>query len=613
MARATKQPSKSASRSKSSSRPKFTPGGDDDQHPRPMLRRPGWRSLDGEWDFVLDREGRHVRPEAVAWKRARTIRVPFAPETPASGIEETGYFRACWYRRSFEAPKLKAGQRLILHLGAVDYRARVWVDGRLVVEHEGGYSPFSADITDVLGEGKTHELVVHAEDDPHDLAKPRGKQDWQARPHSIWYPRTSGIWQTVWLEPVSAARLSAVRWTPDLASSEVRLVARVEGAVTDRHRLRVVLSHDGNVLCDDVCSVAPDGWVRRTLPVAPSATEDFAIDLLWTPEHPNLIDADLHLLDTQDRIVDEVRSYTALRGVGIDGDRFVLNRRPRTLRLVLNQGYWRDGGLTPPDDDALRRDVELIKRLGFDGVRMHQKIESPRFLYWADRLGLLVWEEMPSPYRFDPLAVRRTMVQWAEAIERDASHPCIVAWVPINESWGVPDLPVRGEQRDFVRAMYHMTRSLDPTRPVIGNDGWEIDASDITAVHDYDGDPARLASRYRVGTEEELVAMLKRERPGHRRLILEEYEPRDRPVMLTEFGGIAYSERAGDWGYSRATTAEEFSRQYSELLAAVRSLPKLAGWCYTQFTDTYQEANGLLYMDRSPKADPEALRRAVVG
>ena len=581
-------------------------------HPRPMLRRDGWLSLDGQWQFALDRDAAIDSPAAVRFDA--TIRVPFAPETPASGVHAAGFIRRCWYRRTFESPELPDGGRLMLHFGAVDYHARVWVNGRLAVEHEGGYLPFAADVTNSLAAGG-NEVVVCADDDPHDLAKPRGKQDWHEHAHSIWYPRTTGIWQSVWLEPVAVTRVATVRWTPDLASGEVRLEATIEGANPAGHRLAVRLSHDGRTLCEDQCSVAADGTVRRTFPVAPPGAEDFAVDLLWSPERPTLIDADLRLSTTDEpgREVDRVESYTALRSVAVDGDRFLLNRRPRTLRLVLAQGYWPDGGLTPPDDDALRRDVELVKSLGFDGVRMHQKVECPRFLYHADRLGLLVWGEMPSPYIFTAASVRRTTRQWAEAIDRDVSHPCVIAWVPVNESWGAPDLPTRPEQRAFARAMYELTKALDPTRPVIGNDGWEMAASDVTAVHDYDADPDRIAARYRWHDDAALVEVLKRERPGHRRLTLDGYDPRGRPVMLTEFGGIAYSDEAGDWGYSRAKSPEEFAERYAQLLAAVRSLPGLAGWCYTQFTDTYQEANGLLRMDRTPKVDAELLRRGTVG
>ena len=590
-------------------------GADPDRHPRPLLRRAGWASLDGAWDFAADAAGEIQSPDGVAWDA--TIRVPFAPESPASGVGAEGFLRRVWYRRRFDAPPPPAGGRVLLHFGAVDYHATVWVNGGRAAEHEGGYTPFAADVTDLLtgdgggGDGGD-EVVVRADDDPHDLAKPRGKQDWHERPHSIWYPRTTGIWQTVWLEPVPAVRVASLRWTPDLPRGEVRLDARVDGPEAHRHRLAVTLRHGDRVLCDDVCSVAADGGVRRAFPVAPAGAEDFAHDLLWTPEHPRLIDADLRLLGPDGEDVDAVSSYTALRSAGVDGDRFLLNRRPRTLRLVLAQGYWADGGLTAPDDGALRRDVELIKSLGFDGVRMHQKVESPRFLYWADRLGLLVWGEMPSPYVFTAEAVRRTAAEWAEVVERDAGHPCVVAWVPVNESWGAPDLPTDPAQRSFVRALYELTKALDPTRPVIANDGWEMPAGDVVAVHDYDADPDRLARRY-AGAGEELTARLSGERPGHRRLFLDGFDPRGRALMLTEFGGIAYSERGEDWGYSRAATPEEFAERYARLMDAVRSVPAFAGWCYTQFTDTYQEANGLVTMDRTPKADLDVLRRATAG
>ncbi len=578
-------------------------------YPRPLLERIQWQSLDGQWDFSLDREAAWGDPAQVRWP-GKTIRVPYAPETPASGIAAEGFFRRCWYRRTLPRPELADGQRVLLHFEAVDYEARVWVNGGLAVTHEGGYTPFSADITELLVDGE-QEIVVCADDDPHDLRKPRGKQDWQEQAHSIWYPRTSGIWQSVWLEIAPPTHLAGLRWTPDLERGEIRMVATIAGPAPAEHRLEVTLLHDGRELCRDTCSIPADGEVRRALPVCPSGAEDFAIDLLWTPEHPRLIAADLRLLDAGGQAVDAAKSYTAMRSVGIDGDRFVLNRRPRALKMVLDQGYWPATGLTAPDDDALRRDVELVKELGFDGVRKHQKIESRRFLYWADRLGLFVWEEMPSPYTFDPLTVRRTTRQWAEAIQRDSSHPCIVAWVPMNESWGAPDLPTSPHQRAFVACMYHLTKALDPTRPVVGNDGWEIEYSDITAIHDYDADPGRIAQRYQVTTEDDLIRMLQRERPGYRRLVLGGYMPHDRPVMLTEFGGIAFSARAGDWGYSRARSARELAARYRELMAAVRSVPKLAGFCYTQFTDTYQEANGLLYMDRTPKAGMPELRGAL--
>jgi hypothetical protein len=251
--------------------------------------------------------------------------------------------------------------------------------------------------------------------------------------------------------------------------------------------------------------------------------------------------------------------------------------------------------------------------MGFNGVRKHQKIEDPRYLYWADVLGLAVWEEMPSAYRFTLQSVERLSREWTAVLDRDYSHPCIVAWVPINESWGVPDLPHSAEQRHYIQGLYHLTKTLDPTRPVIGNDGWEAAATDIIAIHDYDADPRRVGARYGDCTNPGVCELLRRERPGFKVLLLEGFQYQNQPVMLTEFGGIAFSERAGTWGYSRADSAEEFARQYFELVSTVRNLPLLAGFCYTQFTDTYQEANGLLYMDRSPKFPIEQIAVATRG
>jgi hypothetical protein len=314
---------------------------------------------------------------------------------------------------------------------------------------------------------------------------------------------------------------------------------------------------------------------------------------------------ELKLWGGRGELIDSARSYTALRSIGVQGDKFVLNGRPYQARMVLDQGYWPESGLTAPDDAAYRRDVELAKAMGFNGVRKHQKIENPRYLYWADVLGLMVWEEMPSAYRFT-----RISIEWTEAMERDISHPCIVAWVPFNESWGVPDLPDSPAQRHYVQALYHLSKTLDPTRPVIGNDGWESVATDIIGIHDYDDQPERMALRY--GTDE-VPRLFKRERPGGRLLLLEGGQA-DQPIMLTEFGGIAFSEDPTcTWGYSRSGSPEEFGLQYAHLLRVVRSLPLLAGFCYTQFTDTYQEANGLLYMDRTPKVPIEQIALATRG
>jgi beta-galactosidase/beta-glucuronidase len=567
-------------------------------YPRPMLQRANWSSLDGRWDFAIDHDAKLTAPGEVKWDAK--IQVPFSPETPASGVHDTGLFKAVWYRRTFDAPKVGRDQRLILHFGAVDYEATVWVNGAVAARHEGGYTPFSADVTDLLTKSGPQAIVVQALDDPNDLAKPRGKQDWKPEPHSIWYYRTTGIWQTVWLEVVPATYLKTVRWSPNADKWEIALDAQLGGEERDDLQLRVRLRVGQRLLADDTYAVTSQE-ISRKIAVPDPGIDDYRNELLWTPDSPTLIDADIQLVDGKGRAIDEVKSYTAMRQVALLGNRLVLNGKPYPLRLVLNQGYWPDTGLTPPDDEALKLDVGLIKSMGFNGVRMHQKIEDPRFLHWADRMGLFVWGEMPSCYRFTPQSVRRLSREWTEAVLRDVSHPCLIAWVPINESWGVPDLPDSPAQRHYIQGLYHLTRTLDPTRPVIGNDGWEAAATDIIAIHDYDADPDRIARRYGDCTGDGIARLLRQERPGFKVLLLEGFQYQNQPVMLTEFGGIAFSERAGTWGYSRANSADEFAQLYYRLLETVRSLPLFAGFCYTQFTDTYQEANGLLYMDRTPK------------
>ena len=579
-------------------------------YPRPQLRREQWINLNGTWDFAIDVEARLSGPDEVQFDR--TINVPFAPETPSSGVNETGLFKAVWYRRELAACDLAGGRRLLLHFGAVDYKATVWVNGHVAVRHEGGYTPFTLDMTDMLAPAGPQTIVVRAEDDPADLAKPRGKQDWRPDPHSIWYYRTTGIWQTVWCEVVSQTYLRDLRWVPDGRHWAVGLDARLGGAIRHDLTLYVKLSFGDRVLSEDTYSFNSDEIARR-VGIADPGIDDYRNEMLWSPEAPKLIDARVELRDPAGDVIDRVDSYTALRSIQILGDRFVLNGKPYPLRLVLDQGYWPDGGLTAPGDDAFRKDVELVKAMGFNGVRKHQKIEDPRFLYWADALGLLVWEEMPSAYRFTERTVERVTRQWTDVIARDVSHPCIVAWVPFNESWGVPDLPENGAQRDFVAALYHLTKTLDRTRPVIGNDGWEAVATDIVTIHDYDADPARIARRYAINGDG-IGPMLNNERPGHKVLTLPGFTYQNQPVMLTEFGGIAFHrDRTHTWGYSRVEDAGDLAQKYYRLLSSVRSLPLLSGFCYTQFTDTYQEANGLLYMDRTPKFPIEQIAVATRG
>jgi hypothetical protein len=466
-------------------------------------------------------------------------------------------------------------------------------------------------VTDALTEDESQELVVRAEDDPTDLAKPRGKQDWERHPHAIWYPRTTGIWRTVWLEVVPVTSIGRVCWTPTLERWDIGLHVVLDGPEQHGLRLRVQLAVGPILLADDTYAVVGREILRR-IGLSDPGIDDYRNDLLWRPSSPTIIDARLILLHEDGSVVDDVRSYTALRSIAVQGDRIVLNGRPFPLRMVLDQGYWPATGATPPDTDALRRDVELVKAMGFNGVRKHQKIEDPRYLYWADHLGLLVWAEMPSAYRFTRQSVERVTREWMAVIARDFSHPCIIAWVPFNESWGVPNLPDSAPERHWVRALYHLTKTLDPGRLVVGNDGWESVATDVIGIHDYD-EPSRMARRYRADTAR--PQLFQRERPGGRLLVLDGTPVADHPVVLSEFGGIALCARDDRtrWGYSRCESADELGRKYRELMEIVHAQELLAGFCYTQFADTYQEANGLLTADRTPKIPLAVIREATRG
>jgi beta-galactosidase/beta-glucuronidase len=585
-------------------------------HPRPLLRRP-WTDLSGEWGFAFDDAD---RGRAEGWVDdpaafPRTITVPFPPESSSSGIGDQGFHPVVWYRREFDC-RPGSGTRVLLNFGAVDYRAAVWVNGQHVVDHEGGHTPFAADITAVLRADGPQTVVVRAEDLPHDLAQPRGKQDWQLAPHAIWYPRTTGIWQPVWWEEVPARAIDSVHWEGDPAAGTLALSARIgppelgppeATGAAESLRLRVRACLHGRPMLDDTYQVDHDE-VHREIKLSHGllVSRD---EITWTPDHPNLIDVVLELLDDQGQVMDRVESYTALRSVRAAEGRFLLNGKPYFLRLVLDQGYWPDSHLAAPSDADLRREVELVKELGFNGVRMHQKAADPRFLAWCDRLGLLVWAEMPAAYEFCARTIHRLSREWLELVERDRSHPCVIAWVPFNESWGVPALPTSASQRALVLGLYHLTKALDPGRPVVGNDGWEQVVTDIVTVHDYSADGQTLRDRY--GTKEAVARTLAEVQPSYHTVVLPELQQAQQPVMITEFGGMTLvSATHGEvWhGYGGEPDTAAFLRRYRSLVDALLDSPSVTGFCYTQLTDTEQEQNGLLTDRREPKVPPDQLR-----
>lgn len=592
-------------------------------YPRPQLARPGWTDLGGQWDFATDDADLGL---GAGWETGdgpfgQVITVPYPPESPLSGVGERGFHPVVWYRRRFTAPARTGPERVLLHFGAVDYVAQVWVNGQLAGRHEGGHTPFSFDVTELLGRAEPAVLVVRAADDPADPYQPRGKQDWRPDPHSIWYHRTTGIWQPVWLETVPACHVTALCWQAEVAAGRVSAEVELSRAAAPGSTLRVRLALGDELLAEQM--VAVSGRHVRLYLAVPALDNAWERDrLLWWPEAPTLVDAELELAvpgsdeaggdeaggDEAGGGTDRVTSYLGLRTVGVADGHFLINGRPRFLRFALEQGYWPQSHLAAPSPQALRDEVKLARSLGFNGVRVHQKAEDPRFLYWADRRGLMVWGEMPSPAGFSAEATRRLTAEWQEVVLRDRSHPSVVAWVPINESWGVPDIISEPAQRDLAAALYHLTRSIDPTRPVISNDGWEQVDGDIWTVHDYAPTGRGLTERY--ASREAIADALAGRWPGRHRVLLDGAPDRGQPVMLSEFGGVTYApDPDGVWhGYGSVPTIADLTGRIADLVSAVCASEALAGFCYTQLTDTEQERNGLTYADRTPKVEPAQLR-----
>ncbi|WP_375386130.1 glycoside hydrolase family 2 protein [uncultured Microbacterium sp.] len=578
--------------------------------------RAHWLDISGPWGFAFDDDGVGLRDR---WYTCagfdRTIQVPFPPESPASGVHDPGFHSVLWYHRRVSTSDIAEaghgdGRRLMLHFGAVDYRAVVWVNGERVGSHEGGHTPFSLDITHHVRDDDANDIIVRVEDDPLDVSQPRGKQDWRELPHVIWYHRTSGIWQPVWLESVPEVAIDWIHWRADDSTAEVHARIGLTSAPTADATIEVDLTYRG-VPLGRASVLASAAEVEIHVPLARQKNGQAYEELLWSPTRPRLIDARV-ALSVDGEQSDEVASYVGLRRAAVDRGVFLLNDRPLYVRSVLNQGYWPQTHLAAPSAEALRDEVQLIKDLGFNATRMHQKFEDPRFLFWADRLGLMVWGEAPASFTFTPTSIKRTVREWLEVVHRDFSHPSIVTWVPLNESWGVQHIAHDPSMQNYAASLVNLTKALDPTRPVVSNDGWEQVDTDILGIHDYAGDGDVLRERYI--DRAAINRLVEGVGPAGRRLVVKGDVSRA-PVMLTEFGGISFdADRTEDaWGYSDASSATEYQARLESVMVAVHDSTVLAGFCYTQLADTLQETNGLVRADRTPKLPVEVIRHAITG
>ncbi|WP_160724391.1 glycoside hydrolase family 2 protein [Bacillus sp. USDA818B3_A] len=582
------------------------------EYPRPQLIRKDWLNLNGEWDFHYDDENVGLREKW--YKRdkefALSITVPFVYQSEMSGINENTFHDWVWYRREFEVPKDMEGKQIILHFGAVDYRASIYVNEHFVGSHEGGHVSFSFDITDYLQGGK-ELLVVRVEDPSTDETIPRGKQYWLEDSAGIWYTRSTGIWQTIWLEAVNSTFVKKLKFTPDIDRGDIQIEYEIAGDFSNK-TLELEITYHGEVVARQLMTIQ-DSYSRCCLNLY--NRKIFRTDFHdrgwnWSPEAPNLFDVVIRLKENE-KVEDEVTSYFGMRKIHTENGMVYLNNKPYYQKLVLDQGYWPQGLLTAPSDLDYKKDIELAKKMGFNGCRKHQKVEDPRFLYWADQLGFLVWGECASAPSFSEDAVGRLTREWMEIIERDFNHPSIVTWVPINESWGVPHICNNVQQKHHSAAMYHLIHSLDTTRLVISNDGWELTVTDICGIHNYNHGHEKEVEKYNhfkksLSTKEELLHSL----PAGRKIYTEGFSHQGEPILLTEFGGIGY--KAGTesgWGYTSVSNENELINDYKRVMEAVFSSNALHGFCYTQLTDVEQEINGLLTYDRKPKCDLEEIKK----
>ncbi|MEI6578171.1 MAG: sugar-binding domain-containing protein [Eubacteriales bacterium] len=544
------------------------------EHPNPQFERAAWLNLNGVWGFEID-DGNSGQERLLQSAEALTgsISVPFCPESKLSGVEHKDFMSAVWYRREFEIPTEEAGKKVVLHFGAVDYETFVYINGRLAGTHKGGYSSFTLDITEYLRKGK-NVLTVCAKDDTRSPLIPSGKQCDQFNSCGCSYTRTTGIWQTVWLEFLPKSYIKAVKYYPDHLNGTLQIQAETLGSGT----FRAAAFYEGKPM--GVCEKLTNGGMV-------SACIELAEKHLWEVGQGRLYDLELSFEE------DEVSSYFGLRNVRLHDMKFLINEKSVFQRLVLDQGFYPDGIYTAPTENDIIKDIELSIAAGFNGAQLHEKVFEPLFLYHCDRLGYIVWGEYPN-WGLDlskPEAIFSVLPEWCEVLERDANHPAIIGWCPFNETHDA-------QTRDILKIIYNTTKSFDKTRPCIDTSGYIHVATDIYDIHDYDQDPVTFKEHYDTLHEDGILYDQANGR-GRRQMYNGE------PVFISEYGGIKWSvgESKG-WGYGNAPkTEQEYTERYKGLTDALLDNECLFGFCYTQLYDVEQEQNGLYTYDRSAKFD----------
>ena len=583
------------------------------EYPRPQFERADWVNLNGEWTCSFDFSGTGLEREFYKSNGFdKKINVPFCPESKLSGIAYTDFIEHFWYQRNITIPQNWYGKNIMLNFGAVYYKSEVYIDGILVNRHFGGTSSFSVDITSFVKPGQNHSLVVYVESDLRSGKQPAGKQNLQFKSYSCNYTRTTGIWQTVWMEAIHPEGLHSTQVVTDIDQKQIIIRPRFYKELGGK--LQVTLKDNGKIVANQTVSASSLSTI--ILPVKKMKT--------WSPEDPFLYDLEYKVIDKTGHVIDEVSSYTGMRKVHIDGNKVYLNNQPYYQRLVLDQGFYPDGIWTAPSDEALKKDIELSMAAGFNGARLHQKVFEERFHYWADKLGYITWGEASSwGMDCNNVEVARNFIsEWTEILERDRNHPSILIWTPTNEEFW----PDREQYPRFMTDLYNITKLIDPTRPFHGASGGVHVKTDIWTHHNYEQDPAKLKAQLfnegKVQKTPNRTIQLTQLNIGFNGLkytnqyVFPEYK-NDMPYILDEFGGIKWNPnqqiegtRQDSWGYGKPPHSldEFYSRLEGQVKAVVSLSEQIWGYCYTQLTDVEQEQNGIYYYDRTPKFDMERIR-----
>jgi beta-galactosidase/beta-glucuronidase len=586
------------------------------EYPRPQFERAEWLNLNGTWQFEIDAGDSGLERGLVNKELSGEITVPFCPESELSGVHNVDFMAAVWYRRAVKIPKSWGKRRVLLHFQAVDYDATVWVNGKEVARHRGGFTPITIDLQHMVSGGEEATIVVRARDDARALG-PKGKQAYVYGNTDCHYTRTTGIWQTVWMEPVADVYLKRPRITPDVSKGRFTFQFPIVG---DRrgHSVHVTVSSEGKEVT--AAGVAADADFIPSVEVQLKK----AHRRLWSIEDPHLYDVKIELKDEAGNTVDEMSSYAGLRGITIDGKAVRINGKTVFQRLVLDQGHYADGILTAPSDKALIEDIKLSIKAGFNGARLHQKVFEERFLYHADKLGYLCWGEFPDwgcnaegPAGKNQQPTSTFITQWCEAIERDYSHPCIVGWCPLNETWQRLTDHITALD-DVTRGMFLATKAMDSTRPVLDTSGYShrVFETDIYDSHDYEQNPEKFKAKHAGLANGDPFVNPDVNAQG-KRTELFSLPYHGQPYFVSEFGGIWWNPDAkpgeDSWGYGeRCKTLEEFFQRFEGLCAALLDDPNMFGYCYTQLTDVFQEQNGIYRFNRKTKFDLERIRAAQV-